>query len=1457
MGVPRFYRWVSERYPLVNAPVTRSTCPAIDQLYLDMNGIMHNCARAPGNPLGGRTDEEIYLECIKYIDALVNLVRPRRLLFMAIDGVAPRAKMNQQRARRYRTALGLEKLRMQLGDTSYLDASAPAWDTAATLRERRLFDSNCITPGTKFMCDLSHALQYYAATKVDSDPLWKDLTVIVSGAEVPGEGEHKIMEYIRLQKERGLMPPNTRHCLYGLDADLIFLSLMTHEPHFLLLREKVDFQAPFRRKRKEPVRPTDMDRDAAGEFELFGISVLRDYLAMEFSELRDKLAPGVYDLERIIDDLVLLAFLVGNDFIPHSPTLEIREGALSSMLLLYKKLLPRFGGYLTHANGSLDNPRLIDWKRLEILMSMLGKLERYILRKRDEATGRGGREFAGASVQQAHSALWGLDPPQPSPKAVQSGRIAGANPEESDEEEEEEEEEELLWDAEAVAAALSDAADAAQTAEMLPIKRRYYRDKLGLAYDRDKEALQQLCRAYLESVLWTFSYYVNGVVSWRWFYPYHYAPFCSDMVGLADMAAAIRFEPGEPFRPMQQLLAVLPPPSAWCLPRPYAELMSGDDDDSPIREFYPLKAPVDKNGKRNEWEWIVLIPFIDEQRLFAAMERVRPEQLTAAERVRNQHGVSLQLRRRPPEPVTAGDRPPADAATIPLQSPLSIGPTQSISAAVLVEPLELRHNRGFAPRLPPGALPSGDARVGYPSLQLLPVAHDFRFVSVCVFGMPSKWDSCIISTPAAASDTPVGDLESALRAVLPPPPSQRSSGDPVPPGPAAVTIGYPFTVPARLLSVQSATQRVDVDDGGRWHRAPSVFADAYEKERDALRGAMLSHLGVDIHRAEGVATVVRLEAPESVQPTTRPHAAPDRKPVAPRPETYPLSLLRPWVPRTTSDEGGTGALRVGDRVIYIGHNTAAAAEYFGRSARVVSVLESVATDSGSPSTSSLTIEFEPWYAPPPHFAQAALDRHHSTAYVPLKELLRLAGLEGVITPSFAGLITGQLRCRIPQHARFGDLQMVNLGLGLRFKADKLCVPGYAIVRSGGRGGHGTADAFYFSADAAAEALRQYHQAFPGLLPRLDAAVNSGRDGSGDSDAPAVLDAVSLFGKHEWPDHVLRIQSFLKSLECTHLPRLPPQSTSLSRPVIQQLQDAVRAHRMPERPRLACARDEVTAGGGRQEGVCGTAFSLFRLGDRVVNMADSGAVPFGATGTVVGLHGATHEVDVVFDEEFFGGGDLQARCRGRCGKTVPAETALLNCSLRQRWRGRVNVALVGGYVGRADEQKRGWTQARAQREVAAMPRVVSSAAAPPPAKMPRPAGGRNVGHERVGKNASQGGAGRGPARSTEVSAAAAAAATAKVEEHIVYEARTSLPVVSGSASSDGSMPTTAEDMSHHLKQLLHIEPTATANAVEGAARNATDPARRSRSALRGRGSAGRCPPRGRPAHRPPHAHTRAS
>jgi 5'-3' exoribonuclease 1 len=87
-GIPKFFRWLSERYPLLSQPIGINGAPPIDNLYLDMNGIIHSCTHG-NDPSVQLTEEAMVLRIMNYLDKLVHLVKPQKLLFMAIDGTTP------------------------------------------------------------------------------------------------------------------------------------------------------------------------------------------------------------------------------------------------------------------------------------------------------------------------------------------------------------------------------------------------------------------------------------------------------------------------------------------------------------------------------------------------------------------------------------------------------------------------------------------------------------------------------------------------------------------------------------------------------------------------------------------------------------------------------------------------------------------------------------------------------------------------------------------------------------------------------------------------------------------------------------------------------------------------------------------------------------------------------------------------------------------------------------------------------------------------------------------------------------------------------------------------------------------------------------------------------------------------------------------------------------------------
>lgn len=175
------------------------------------------------------------------------------------------------------------------------------------------------------------------------------LEVQFSGVSVPGEGEHKMMDFIRQYQSKDYYDPNTRHCFYGADADLIMLSLLTHEPHFYIIREEHVV------KKIKTGGVQRIDLKMTSNYQLIFISLLREYFQLEFQALASKMKMS-FNLERIIDDFAFFCFFIGNDFLPSLSTLDISEGSLDKLIDFYKSCLPNMDDYITDSG-------LIFWDR--------------------------------------------------------------------------------------------------------------------------------------------------------------------------------------------------------------------------------------------------------------------------------------------------------------------------------------------------------------------------------------------------------------------------------------------------------------------------------------------------------------------------------------------------------------------------------------------------------------------------------------------------------------------------------------------------------------------------------------------------------------------------------------------------------------------------------------------------------------------------------------------------------------------------------------------------------------------------------------------------------------------------------------------------------------------------------------------------------------------------------------
>ncbi|XP_043500398.1 5'-3' exoribonuclease 1 [Polistes fuscatus] len=598
MGIPKFFRYISERYPCLSEMLKDYQIPEFDNLYLDMNGVIHICSHPNDNDISFRiTQDEIFNNIFHYIEILFGMIQPKKLFFIAIDGVAPRAKINQQRARRFRTAKASE---MQ-------EAKEIA---NGTYNKDDIFDSNCITPGTLFMSEINKKLRDFIMYKVSTDKLWQKCKILFSGSEVVGEGEHKIMDYIRYLKSQENYNPNTRHCLYGLDADLIMLGLCTHERNFSLLREEVKFG----KKQKKVLTPEET------KFCLLHLSLLRDYLSHEFSPIKDKLS-FPFDIEHIIDDWVLMGFLVGNDFIPNLPNLNIHSGALPLLYHAYMEVLPTLDGYINES-GKL---RL---DRFEVFMERLSRIdvenftEYYCDFKYLEAKINKYKN----TKNDGQSSLKDDDSSQTCSPSIKVDNVLKPF---VDMEMQDLEEEKTNYSQDE----LDDESDSdTYSTEFILHKRDYYMNKLEYE-DVNEDVLRSQAEVYVRAIQWNLHYYYDGCCSWSWYYPHHYAPYISDIKGFRNIK--LDFELGEPFEPFQQLLAVLPPYSRKLLPEALQPLLV--EEESPIIDYYPSDFKTDLNGKKQDWEAVVLIPFIDEKILTNAMKPYY-EKLTKEERERNRHG---------------------------------------------------------------------------------------------------------------------------------------------------------------------------------------------------------------------------------------------------------------------------------------------------------------------------------------------------------------------------------------------------------------------------------------------------------------------------------------------------------------------------------------------------------------------------------------------------------------------------------------------------------------------------------------------------------------------------------------------------------------------------------------------------------------------------------------------------
>lgn len=287
MAVPLFFYWLLRRY---NNIIIREI-PKVNNLYFDANCIFHpKCYEIKSG-----NEKEIFENITNYFDYIIDLIKPTTAIYFAVDGPVPIAKIMQQRKRRYKSLYDHEvnaNIEKQYG-----------------VKINNKVSSVVITPGTKFMQNLdAHIKEYINNLKQK----YNNIEIIYSSHEEYGEGEHKIIDYIRDHYHQS-------HAIYGLDADLIFLSL-GQISEIYLIREQEDKHLMY-----------------------VSIIKLKQFINNYFNKI-------CKTDEDFIKDFILICFFLGNDFIEHTPSIIIDHDGIEILMQTYCELFKKNKEHIINTN---------------------------------------------------------------------------------------------------------------------------------------------------------------------------------------------------------------------------------------------------------------------------------------------------------------------------------------------------------------------------------------------------------------------------------------------------------------------------------------------------------------------------------------------------------------------------------------------------------------------------------------------------------------------------------------------------------------------------------------------------------------------------------------------------------------------------------------------------------------------------------------------------------------------------------------------------------------------------------------------------------------------------------------------------------------------------------------------------------------------------------------------------
>jgi 5'-3' exonuclease len=343
MGIPSYFSYIVKNHPNIIKKYNKSSLN-VDNLYLDCNSIIYDIyAKMQTDNLSDTIVNTIIKGVISKIEYYIQTIEPKKDVIIAFDGVAPVAKLEQQRCRRYKSWYQNEFNR----DIFKKDKPDP-WNTTA------------ITPGTKFMSELNAAITGHfskPAIAKDMDPTpMKDINIMVSGSNRIGEGEHKLFDYIRKNPAKHADEVSV---IYGLDADLIMLSInhLPISPKTYLFRETPQFIGSI---------DSNLEPDADYFLDIPELTEAIIKYMNNDKELSVEQQQSVSQRNKIYD-YIFLGFFLGNDFMPHFPAVNIRTGGVDKMMNAYRATIG--------PNENLSDGKTINWNNVRKVVQFLANLE--------------------------------------------------------------------------------------------------------------------------------------------------------------------------------------------------------------------------------------------------------------------------------------------------------------------------------------------------------------------------------------------------------------------------------------------------------------------------------------------------------------------------------------------------------------------------------------------------------------------------------------------------------------------------------------------------------------------------------------------------------------------------------------------------------------------------------------------------------------------------------------------------------------------------------------------------------------------------------------------------------------------------------------------------------------------------------------------------------------------------